>query len=333
MKVLHVCRSDAFAGVERHIATLARAQEQMGHQVVVIGGHSAAMSRELAGSRVQVVRGSTLPQVASQIRRYRGAEVVHAHMTAGEFAAACTATAPLVATRHFARRRGSGAAGRLAAVLIRARLSAQIAISHYVADAIDGTSTVIYPGVPRDEEAGGIRRPVVLVVQRLQPEKLTHVALRAFALAAPSGWTMEIVGSGAELSSLHKLAEDLAISDQVSFLGFRNDVAARMRSSSILLAPCEVEGLGLSVVEAMAHGLPVIASRAGAHLETVGRVEGARLYEPGDWRQAAVHLRELIDDQSARDSYGAALRDLQRAEFTPQAQAAATQRVYEEVLG
>ena len=105
-----------------------------------------------------------------------------------------------------------------------------------------------------------------------------------------------------------------------------------LSSASLLLAPCEVEGLGLSVLEAMAHGLPVVASRAGAHPETVGRADGARLYAPGDWRQAGHLLSGLARDPSARERYGAQLALVQQTCFTPEAQASATDAVYREVL-
>ncbi len=176
------------------------------------------------------------------------------------------------------------------------------------------------------------RRPVVLVLQRLQPEKSTDVALRAFADGAPEGWTLEVVGRGPEMPMLQSLADELGIGARVSFLGFREDVSDLLLTAAALLAPCTVEGFGLSVLEAMAHGLPVVASRAGAHPETVGRAAHARLFDPGDWRGAGALLSELIADPEARALYGAELRGVQRSTFTLGAQAAATDAVYRGVL-
>ena len=67
-----------------------------------------------------------------------------------------------------------------------------------------------------------------------------------------------------------------------------------------LVAPCPIEAFGLSVVEAMARSLPVVAAAAGAHLETVGSVDGAALFPPtDDPADAARWLEKLAGDESA----------------------------------
>ncbi|MEO7448917.1 MAG: glycosyltransferase, partial [Humibacillus sp.] len=99
-----------------------------------------------------------------------------------------------------------------------------------------------------------------------------------------------------------------------------------------LLAPCRVEGFGLTVLEAMAEALPVIAVAAGGHLETVGSVTGCRLHPPGDSTSAGALLRELARDPVARDDYGSDLQRVQRTHFTPDHQARQTAAVYREVV-
>lgn len=332
MKVLHVVRSDGFSGVERHISSLAVAQARSGADVTVIGGAQESMT-SLESEGVRTMGGDTIVDVMRSVRRAQRPDLVHAHMTAGELAACLSTTAPIVVTRHFARRRGTTPAGRASGMLVRRRVKAQMAISRYVAQAVEGPTTVVYPGVePQDQPDPGSRRRVVLVVQRLQPEKNTDVAIRAFASGAPSDWTLEIVGRGAEEDSLRQLAHRLGVQRRVSFLGFRHDVPSLMRSSSVLLAPCEVEGLGLSVLEAMAHSLPVVASRAGAHLETVGLAADALLFEAGDANAAGAMLGGLCSDAERLQSYGQQLRAVQRVRFTPKAQAEATDAVYRQVL-
>lgn len=333
MRVLHALRSDGFAGVERHIATLAAAQARAGHRVWVIGGDATRMQATLEGTGVRTASGNTTRQVAVQVRRLRGADVVHAHMTAAELAASLSTTRPIVVTRHFARPRGATPAGRLSGELIKRRVAAQIAISQYVADAVGEPTRVIYPGIEPDAAPPQGRRPVALVVQRLEAEKATDVAVRAFASGAPSDWSLEVVGSGSQLPSLQALAWELGVSHRVRFLGFRDDIPTLMRRSALLLAPCPVEGLGLAVLEAMAAGLPVIASRAGAHPETVGRATRARMFAPGSWQEAAEQLAILAAEPAARTEYGAELAEVQRTSFTPAAQVDATDEVYEAVLG
>ncbi|MGD8200625.1 glycosyltransferase family 4 protein [Ornithinimicrobium sp. W1679] len=330
VRIRHVVLSTAFAGVERHICLLANAQVQQGHDVEVWGGKPEAMGAALDEHVLARPAPRTLVG-AGRVVSAGPVDILHSHMTAAEVAcvtAGWSWSVPVVATRHFAARRGASVPGRLASGWIGRRLAAQIAVSRYVAAAVDGTSEVVYPGVEEIRTAEAHDEHVVLVVQRLQPEKDTESALRAFAEGAPDGWRLKVVGDGPEKDRLYRLAQQLGIETRTAFLGFRNDVHELMRSAAVLIAPCPVEGLGLSVLEAMSHGLPVVASDAGAHPETVGRAVSAELFTPGDADQAGEQLRRLCADPQLRQRYGQDLRSVQRKFFTPEAQAQATEEIY-----
>lgn len=337
LSVVHAIRSDAFAGVERHVAALAAQQHADGLRVAVIGGDPVRMCAALGDAPIPLAPARTTLDVARALATFGGADIVHAHMTAAETATLIAPGArrvPLVVTRHFGGPRGASRPGRLAGVAIRRRVAAQIAISRYVADRVDGPSTVILPGVPTAPRVpAGRRRPFVLVAQRLEPEKGTDLALRAFAASglAASGWELRVAGDGSQRGPLTALAADLGIAPHTDFLGMRSDVDRLQADAGVLIAPCEIEGLGLTVLEAMACGLPVVASAAGGHLETVGAVEGAQLFAPGDVGQAAALLAGLAADADRRDAYGGALHDAQRRLFTTTAQARATEAVYRSV--
>lgn len=333
MIVRHLVLTDEFAGVERHVAILANEQVVRGHQVEVWAGAPVMESGSL-DPRVRWVPAIDLTHAALGGLRGPTPDIVHAHMTRAELAGVPTRVfrgAPLVVTRHFAAIRGSSPLGHLARPVLGCVIDAQIAISEYVAAAADGQSTVIYPGVPSETATLDTSRNVILVVQRLEREKATDVALRAFAEGAPPSWRMEVLGEGAERKRLETLAEALQIAERVCFLGFRSDVDARMQGASILLAPCPIEGLGLSVLEAMARSLPVIASGSGAHLETVGRAASPYLFSAGNWGQAAELIADLCSSPDLRESYGARLRGVQSTLFTPARQAQHTDHVYEKV--
>ncbi|WP_404392322.1 glycosyltransferase family 4 protein [Humibacillus xanthopallidus] len=339
MRVLHAVRSDAFAGVESHVARLACAQAATGDDVVVIGGDPERMAVAVRGA-ARLVPATTVREVMTSVHHWRrGADVVHAHMTAAEIASAAAllgTRTPLVVTRHFARVRGSNPASTLAGSLAATRVSAQVAISEHVARSIGGVSTVIHPGVPSTDSTtlAARRQRVVLVAQRLESEKETDVAVTAFARSrlADHGWRLELAGDGAERARLEALAGGLGVASATDFLGHRSDVTQLMQRASVLLAPCRVEGLGLTVLEAMAEALPVVAVGAGGHLETVGSVSAAALHPPGDAAAAASLLTALALDPAARDAYGAALQRAQRERFTPAHQAAETAAVYREVV-
>lgn len=360
MRILHAVRSDGFAGVERHVARLARAQSAAGHQVVVVGGDVAAVRATLdagpggvpvrAPVPVPVLPAATTGDVARALARHaRGADVVHVHMTAAEVAASLALLAPdllrrgtpVVSTRHFARPRGSGTAGRAVAAVARRPVRAQVAISRYVAAHVDGPSTVVHPGV--DDRPDGLpaasRDRTVLVVQRLEPEKRTADAVRAFAGSglAAGGWRLDVVGDGSLRADLERLVADLGTADPVvagavRFLGARGDVEDRMSRAGLLLAPCAVEGLGLSVLEAMAAGLPVVASAAGGHLELLEDVDPAALWAPGDVGAAGAALAALAASPDRRDRAARRAVARQREEFTAAAQVRATDAVYAQVL-
>ncbi len=339
LRVLHVVCGEGFAGVERYIASAAAGLDARGVAVVVVGGHETSMRSAFESTGVWWRPGaSPVGALASAMRAE--VDLVHAHMTEGEAVGVLVGLArrvPVISTRHFGAGRGSSAATQLLGRALERRLSAQIAISHFVAATAGSRCDVVHTGVPRVEHGSSVaqREPTVLLVQRLEPEKDGRTALRAWAASglALDGWRMRIAGTGHEARLLVSLAAELGVSDSVDFLGHCDDVASEYARASILLAPTPLEGLGLSVVEAMAHGLPVVASDAGGHRETVGAVRDPALFTPGDVTDAAQRLRDLALDPVRREEYGARLQDRQRGEFSIDRQMSGLIRIYERVLG
>lgn len=345
MRIAHVIRSDGFAGVETLVLRLALAQRGLGDDVAVIGGAENRMRPVLEGAGAEYRRAhTTFEAVRGRLSLNAWApDVVNAHMTAAESAALIAdfrerlfhKSVPVVATRHFAAPRGGRRIVRPILRLSSRRLSAQIAVSHHVAACIEGSSHVVHTGVPARAHANAAsREPAVLLAQRLEPEKGSREALVAFARSglANVGWRLRIAGDGSVRRDLEHAAHKLGIADATSFLGYRSDVPELSDNASILLAPTPNEALGLGVLEAMAGGLPVIASASGGHLETVGSADGAAMFPPGDVDGAARLLRELAADETRRVAYGADLRAIQRERFTLEAQAEATDAVYRSVL-
>ncbi|NNC11862.1 glycosyltransferase [Planctomonas sp. JC2975] len=329
LHVVHVVCSEAFAGVERYVLQSALALREAGCTVTVIGGGPSTMRPALERAGIAWHPGGTVRSAIAAIRRIDDADVIDTHMTLADFAGAAAVgrgRAPVVSTRHFAARRGGSPLHRLVGKIVAKRVSGQIAISRFVADDIEGDSVVVHTGVPDvadvNEEA---REPIVLMLQRLEAEKCTDVGIRAWA-ATPKreGWRLVIAGEGAEEPRLRDLAAALGVTESIDFVGFQSDVGAWLSRASLLLAPTPREGLGLTVLEAMSYGVPVVAAAGGGHLETVGGAADAALFPIGDADAAGRLMSSLIDDPSRRLAYGRALRDRQRAEFTVAAQTAAT---------
>ena len=339
LDIVHVCCTNAFAGVERHISELAAAQVALGHRVTVVGGHQPRV-RATAGDGVVVLPGHAIHVALRSLRRLpTRPDVVNVHMTAAEVALATAPWlrgVPVVSTRHFASPRGNRRLTRLVTRWGTRRIGGQIAVSQYVADHVDGPSTVVLSGVrpEPDRVPAADRQPVVLVAQRLEREKNTDVAVRAFASSglAGAGWRLTIAGDGALRGELEDLATSLGLGDAVAFLGHRRDMWELMRAAGLLLAPRTDEAFGRSVVEAMARGLPVVATGSGAHLETVGSTPGAALFAPGDADDAARVVRALADSPEEREAYGARLQAVQRERFSVEQQARGTDTAYRELL-
>jgi glycosyltransferase involved in cell wall biosynthesis len=333
--IAHVVATDNFAGVERYISYVAPLQAAAGWDVTVIGGKSDDMVRTL-GSSVRHVAASTFSAVARElVRRGPHYDLLHTHMTTAEFAAVATRPAhgaKVMTTRHFAALRGSTDTARLAGRLLTRALAAQISISRFVADSIHEPSVLIPNGVPNAIAApAGARR--VLVAQRLEAEKDTHVALEAWAKSglAKQGWTLAFAGRGSQESSLRTSARDLGVAESVDFLGFVDDLNAELDNSCIFLATALAEPFGLSVVEAMAKGVPVVASAAGAHRETVGAVAPELLFQPGDSDACAELLRRVAQEHT-EVPWGAQLRGCQQDQFSLDSHVARLLALYDRVL-
>jgi glycosyltransferase involved in cell wall biosynthesis len=333
-----VC-TDLFAGSEQYVANLSGGLAARGCDVVVFGGNQHRMRTALADTGAESRPAPTTLGAAAALFRGRRFDIVHAHMTAAETAAVMSwprQRAPIVATRHFAQRRGSSPTGRLLGRILTPCIARQLAISQFVAERVEGPTVVVFPGsaVNDPPPAAADREPVVLMAQRLETEKRADLGLRVWQQSglAAAGWRLDVAGDGAELPRLQELAVSLGIHSSCHFLGPRDDVPDLLRRSAIFLAPRPDEPFGMSVIEAMAAGLPVVAADGGGHRETVGATTGAVLYPPHDTAAGGAALAELARDEASRAAYGEALRTTHQEHFSVDAQVDATLDVYRSLL-
>lgn len=330
LHIVHVVCTANFAGVESHVASLANEQHLAGEMVTVIGGSPEAMP---ASGGFHWLPGAT-PWAAARQLRSLSFDVVHAHMTHAEAASTLlTRSRPVVVTRHFARRRASGT-HQVLAPLIASRISAQIAVSQYVADAIETPAEVIPAGVPpRDATTQRATSKTLLVLQRLEEEKRPVDALIAFHESNlwHDDWRLVFVGEGTMAPTIEKRIAALQLSGHVDLVGHKSDPWPYLYGAATLFAPCRIEAQGLAVLEAMSIALPVVAVASGGHVETVGSVTNAALYRPGDLSTAAMLLRKIAVDEGYAQTYGASLQARQRQRFSLQTQSAAVRRIYESV--
>ena len=117
------------------------------------------------------------------------------------------------------------------------------------------------------------------------------VSVRGYIIGAPVYQTR---GSQYSMAELRAMAAQLGLTGRVGFTGFVDDVSAAMRALDIVVhASTQPEPFGLSIIEAMACGKPVIASRAGGAAEIVEASGGALFHSPGDAADLANRIAQL----------------------------------------
>lgn len=181
----------------------------------------------------------------------------------------------------------------------------------------------------------GYHPDTVLVgtVARLIPDKGVGVLLHALAHLRRWGLRPQVLvaGDGPARGDLKALAETLGVSDQVRFLGFVEDIVPFYRAIDVFVLPSLSEGMSLSLIEAMAAGVPVVATRTPGIEEVIAPGMGW-LAAPGDHLALAACLRDLL----LRPREAARMAERARTEahrrFSVEGMVRATQEVYVEAL-
>jgi glycosyltransferase involved in cell wall biosynthesis len=179
-------------------------------------------------------------------------------------------------------------------------------------------------------ELGAEGRPIVLTPARLDPQKGHRVLLDA--AASLPGVVFALAGDGPERGALEARSRILGIDDRVHFLGFRHDIPDLLATADVFLLPSLYEGSSLAVLEAMAARRAVVSSDIGGTRELIEHRRSGVLVPPGDAGAVAAALRELLADETLRSRLAGRGRERVEREYTADAMADATQRVYESVL-
>ncbi len=129
-------------------------------------------------------------------------------------------------------------------------------------------------------------------------------AIRAIAAANNSALQYFICGTGPEEEKLKNLAQSLGVSDRIHFLGFRSDVKELLAASDIFLFTSKQEGLPRSMMEAMASGLPCVASRIRGNTDLLENTDGGYLCDADDISEYAEKLKLLAADAELRERMG-----------------------------
>ena len=198
-----------------------------------------------------------------------------------------------------------------------------------------------HPGQDRSPLPPGFAPPgtwVIGAVGRLEKVKDHPNLVQAFIRLAETlpdarrRLRLVIVGEGSTRATLETLLDAAGLRELAWLPGARDDVPELLRAMDLFALPSQAEGISNTILEAMACGLPVVATAVGGNAELV--VDGAtgRLVPANDPQALAAALGELIDDPERMSAYGAAGRRRVEERFSMDAMTAAYLKVYDAVL-
>jgi sugar transferase (PEP-CTERM/EpsH1 system associated) len=215
---------------------------------------------------------------------------------------------------------------------------------------VDGERFRPRAGAPSDPEPRAGERPVfdradffagascvIGSVGRLVKVKDFPTLLRAFAQACARhpdavGLRLVIVGEGPERGALEALARELGIVERLWLPGDRRDIPELLRAFDVFALPSLGEGISNTILEAMASGLPVIATRVGGNPELIRAGENGSLVAVGDADALADVLLDYIRDADRRKQEGESARARVERDFIIPRMVENYARVYDEVL-
>jgi glycosyltransferase involved in cell wall biosynthesis len=211
-------------------------------------------------------------------------------------------------------------------------------LSHVIVNGIDA-ARIAATAMPRAaaRQSLGLEPDALVLgtVARFDPVKALDALLRAFAVvaAAQPAARLVVVGDGPEAPRLRALAVSLGVEERVRFPGFVADASRLLPALDLYVSASRKEGLPLSVLEAMACGLPVAATRVPGHVDVVEHGATGLLVAPDDPRALGLAMGDLMADPARRSAMGQAGRCRVEERFAASRMAAETADLYRSVAG
>lgn len=305
-RVCHLSVGLRTGGLERLLVDFARFRDSSRFELTFVAldriGRPAEEIREF-GCEVLVIPdfGASWKQFKSMwsLFRERNFDVLHTHNAHPHFWGTCaawTAGVPVTLTTRHGQRFGQSLSGRVKFWLAGQLADRVVTVSEdaarlsMVEDRIAKRKIrTIWNGIDpqKFQYRGPCDEPRCISVARLSPEKDFPTLLKAVSLARREipGLRLSLVGDGPERAQLESLAEQLDLCRSVDFLGERNDIPELLANSGFFVSSSLTEGISLTLLEAMAVGLPVLATAVGGNPEVVVQEETGLLVDSRDPEQ------------------------------------------------
>ena len=358
MRILQICSAREIGGGERHLADLANELAKHGHEVFAALSPGSPLRNELSALDPSKIielpmRNALNLRTAMRLSRFvrdNGIEIVHAHV-ARDYPLAALVTgrskARLVLTRHVLF-----SMNPIHKLTLR-RTARVIAVSQAVADALreqrifDAVRiVVVYDGIDVDRFAKG-RESVRQDSGKLRVGTIGHLApikgfddfIRAAAVVSRERDDADFVILGEDKSehgenrrALEALIDDLKLNQRVKLTGWVEDIASILPTFDLFVSSARAEPFGLSIVEAMAAGVPVIATASEGAIEIIEPNQTGLLVPIGDIEAMAKAITFLLNDVSERKRLSQNAADAARQRFSLEEMVTKTEMVYAEVI-
>ncbi|PYS25331.1 MAG: hypothetical protein DMF72_02065 [Acidobacteria bacterium] len=358
MRILQICSAREIGGGERHLADLANELTKRGHEMFAALSPGSPLRTELSSLAASNIielpmRNALNLSTAMKLSRFvrdNKIEIVHAHI-ARDYPLAVfvtgTSKARLVLTRHVLF-----AMNPIHKLTLR-RTARVIAVSQAVAAALRERAifnrdkiVVIHNGIDVDrftkgresvrEESGKLR---VGTIGHLAPIKGFDDFIRVAAIVCRERGDVEFIIVGEDKSdhrenrrALEKLIDDLKLNQQVKLSGWIEDIASTLVTFDLFVSSARAEPFGLSIVEAMAAGVPVIATASEGAREIIDASQTGLLVPIGDVEAMAKAVTSLLDDISERERLSQNAETAVRERFSLDQMVTKTEKIYAEVV-
>ncbi|MFZ5592312.1 MAG: glycosyltransferase, partial [Bacillota bacterium] len=370
LKVLHVIGGGEFGGAERHILNLVTSMDEQRVQALVCCLFAEPFVRIARENGLKVVylpmrhklNLGVLGGLRALMERER-VDIVHTHGVranlVGRLAARLAGVSGVVTTVHskldldypdWPSRLANKFIERASRGLTRHFIAVSGGIKQYLLQ--EGIKerkiTVIYNGLKTDEFAGRAQPGVFRQQWRLEEGKhlvgvvgrLHHVKGQTYFLQAAAQLAAQrddvhflVVGSGPDREKLEQQAGELGLTGRVTFTGFVSDVPAVLADLSLLVIPSLSEGLPLAAVEAMAAGVPVLATSVGGLPEVIQHGNSGLLVPPADVPALTKSMTWMLDHPAEVAVMVELARQTVQEKFSAVAMARRTEELYRWVLG
>lgn len=355
IRVCHVSMCLQTGGLERLLVDFARFHDRKKFDLqflALTGEGQPAADIQAEGCAARVLNNSlkirklrSLTQLAQHLKKQR-TQIVHTHNTYAQFygaLAAKLAGVPLVINTQHGRGCGDGWKAQWQFKLANRWTQRVVGVSHDAAKlcqeqdrASRDKITTIWNGINLDRFTyhGPKPTPTAISVARLSAIKDFPTLLQAVPLVLPHvpDFRLRIVGDGPERAKLESLTDELNLRPHIEWLGERHDVPALLAESGFFVSSSLSEGISLTLLEAMAVGLPVVTTAVGGNPEIVLEGQTGRLAPAGDPAALARAIVDLCAELDLWSAMGTLGRQRVERHFEIRQMVRGYEALYEELL-